>query len=62
MYTPEKSRKSLPLLLEGNLPCRRTRRQSGGEGEGDSQVEDGGWGGSQEERETVRWRMLLVTL
>uniref|UniRef100_A0A3B3CJE0 Pleckstrin homology domain containing, family G (with RhoGef domain) member 2 n=1 Tax=Oryzias melastigma TaxID=30732 RepID=A0A3B3CJE0_ORYME len=24
-----KSRKSLPLLLEGNLPCRRTRRQSG---------------------------------
>uniref|UniRef100_A0A3P9LJF7 DH domain-containing protein n=1 Tax=Oryzias latipes TaxID=8090 RepID=A0A3P9LJF7_ORYLA len=29
LYTPEKSRKSLPLLLEGNLPCRRTRRQSG---------------------------------
>uniref|UniRef100_A0A8C8A026 Pleckstrin homology domain containing, family G (with RhoGef domain) member 2 n=1 Tax=Oryzias sinensis TaxID=183150 RepID=A0A8C8A026_9TELE len=29
IYTPEKSRKSLPLLLEGNLPCRRTRRQSG---------------------------------
>uniref|UniRef100_A0A3B4WXZ2 DH domain-containing protein n=1 Tax=Seriola lalandi dorsalis TaxID=1841481 RepID=A0A3B4WXZ2_SERLL len=29
MYTPEKSRKSLPLLLEGNLPYRRTRRQSG---------------------------------
>ncbi|XP_024133068.1 serine/arginine repetitive matrix protein 2 isoform X3 [Oryzias melastigma] len=28
LYTPEKSRKSLPLLLEGNLPCRRTRRQS----------------------------------
>ncbi|KAG7224445.1 hypothetical protein INR49_015075, partial [Caranx melampygus] len=28
MYTPEKSRKSLPLLLEGNLPYRRTRRQS----------------------------------
>uniref|UniRef100_A0A8D2ZT69 Pleckstrin homology domain containing, family G (with RhoGef domain) member 2 n=1 Tax=Scophthalmus maximus TaxID=52904 RepID=A0A8D2ZT69_SCOMX len=28
-YTPEKSRKSLPLLLEGNLPYRRTRRQSG---------------------------------
>ncbi|XP_026171100.1 mucin-5AC isoform X2 [Mastacembelus armatus] len=27
-YTPEKSRKSLPLLLEGNLPYRRTRRQS----------------------------------
>lgn len=29
MYTPEKSRKSLPLLLEGNLPYKRTRRQSG---------------------------------
>ena len=29
MYTPEKSRKSLPLLLEGNLPYRRSRRQSG---------------------------------
>lgn len=29
MYTPEKSRKSLPLLLEGNLPYRRIRRQSG---------------------------------
>uniref|UniRef100_A0A3Q3KA08 Uncharacterized protein n=1 Tax=Monopterus albus TaxID=43700 RepID=A0A3Q3KA08_MONAL len=29
MYTPERSRKSLPLLLEGNLPYRRTRRQSG---------------------------------
>ncbi|XP_026234121.1 uncharacterized protein plekhg2 isoform X3 [Anabas testudineus] len=28
IYTPEKSRKSLPLLLEGNLPYRRTRRQS----------------------------------
>ncbi|XP_072248681.1 pleckstrin homology domain-containing family G member 3 [Leuresthes tenuis] len=28
LYTPEKSRKSLPLLLEGNLPGRRTRRQS----------------------------------
>nr|XP_020478353.1 mucin-17-like isoform X2 [Monopterus albus] len=28
MYTPERSRKSLPLLLEGNLPYRRTRRQS----------------------------------
>ncbi|XP_076591878.1 uncharacterized protein plekhg2 isoform X2 [Chaetodon auriga] len=28
MYTPEKSRKSLPLLLEGNLPYKRTRRQS----------------------------------
>ncbi|XP_071352033.1 pleckstrin homology domain-containing family G member 2 [Trachinotus anak] len=28
MYTPEKSRKGLPLLLEGNLPYRRTRRQS----------------------------------
>ncbi|XP_030600593.1 uncharacterized protein plekhg2 isoform X2 [Archocentrus centrarchus] len=28
MYTPEKSRKNLPLLLEGNLPYRRTRRQS----------------------------------
>ncbi|XP_041851116.1 pleckstrin homology domain-containing family G member 3 isoform X2 [Melanotaenia boesemani] len=28
LYTPEKSRKSLPLLLEGNLPYRRTRRQS----------------------------------
>uniref|UniRef100_A0A8C2WW62 Pleckstrin homology domain containing, family G (with RhoGef domain) member 2 n=1 Tax=Cyclopterus lumpus TaxID=8103 RepID=A0A8C2WW62_CYCLU len=28
MYTPEKSRKSLPLLLEGNLPYRRSRRQS----------------------------------
>ncbi|XP_054649445.1 pleckstrin homology domain-containing family G member 3 isoform X2 [Dunckerocampus dactyliophorus] len=27
-YTPEKSRKGLPLLLEGNLPYRRTRRQS----------------------------------
>ncbi|XP_057694429.1 pleckstrin homology domain-containing family G member 2 [Corythoichthys intestinalis] len=27
-YTPEKSRKSLPMLLEGNLPYRRTRRQS----------------------------------
>ncbi|XP_019723319.1 uncharacterized protein LOC109514554 isoform X2 [Hippocampus comes] len=27
-YTPEKSRKSLPLLLEGSLPYRRTRRQS----------------------------------
>ncbi|XP_077397859.1 uncharacterized protein plekhg2 [Festucalex cinctus] len=27
-YTPEKSRKSFPLLLEGNLPYRRTRRQS----------------------------------
>ncbi|XP_037123269.1 mucin-5AC isoform X1 [Syngnathus acus] len=26
--TPEKSRKSLPLLLEANLPYRRTRRQS----------------------------------
>ncbi|TNN29657.1 hypothetical protein EYF80_060193 [Liparis tanakae] len=29
MYTPEKSRKSLPSLLEGNLPYRRSRRQSG---------------------------------
>lgn len=29
MYTPEKSRRGLPLLLEGNLPYRRTRRQSG---------------------------------
>lgn len=29
MYTPEKSRRSLPLLLEGNLPYRRARRQSG---------------------------------
>lgn len=29
MYTPEKSRKSLPLLLDGNLPYRRARRQSG---------------------------------
>lgn len=29
MYTPEKSRKSLPLLLDGNLPNRRARRQSG---------------------------------
>ncbi|XP_038163900.1 mucin-17 isoform X3 [Cyprinodon tularosa] len=28
LYTPEKSRKSLPLLLEGSLPYRRTRRQS----------------------------------
>ncbi|XP_067451674.1 serine-rich adhesin for platelets isoform X2 [Thunnus thynnus] len=28
MYTPEKSRRGLPLLLEGNLPHRRTRRQS----------------------------------
>ncbi|XP_077579446.1 uncharacterized protein plekhg2 [Stigmatopora nigra] len=28
MYTPEKSRKSLPMLLEGNLPYRRARRQS----------------------------------
>ncbi|XP_008301696.1 mucin-19-like [Stegastes partitus] len=28
MFTPEKSRKSLPLLLEGNLPYRRSRRQS----------------------------------
>ncbi|KAK5602719.1 hypothetical protein CRENBAI_002500 [Crenichthys baileyi] len=28
LYTPEKSRKSLPLLLEGTLPYRRTRRQS----------------------------------
>ncbi|XP_034024121.1 uncharacterized protein plekhg2 isoform X2 [Thalassophryne amazonica] len=28
MCTPEKSRKSLPLLLEGNLPYRRSRRQS----------------------------------
>ncbi|XP_054455178.1 serine/arginine repetitive matrix protein 2 [Anoplopoma fimbria] len=28
MYTPEKSRKTLPLLLDGNLPYRRTRRQS----------------------------------
>lgn len=28
MYTPEKSRKSLPLLLEGNLPFRRSRRRS----------------------------------
>ncbi|XP_063762559.1 pleckstrin homology domain-containing family G member 2-like isoform X2 [Eleginops maclovinus] len=27
-YTPEKSRKSLPLLLDGNLPYRRSRRQS----------------------------------
>ncbi|XP_051934116.1 pleckstrin homology domain-containing family G member 2 isoform X2 [Hippocampus zosterae] len=27
-YTPEKSRKSFPLLLEGSLPYRRTRRQS----------------------------------
>ncbi|XP_077467717.1 uncharacterized protein plekhg2 [Stigmatopora argus] len=27
-YTPEKSRKSLPMLLEGNLPYRRARRQS----------------------------------
>ncbi|XP_061828259.1 pleckstrin homology domain-containing family G member 3 [Nerophis lumbriciformis] len=27
-YTPEKNRKGLPLLLEGNLPYRRTRRQS----------------------------------
>ncbi|XP_061538584.1 pleckstrin homology domain-containing family G member 2 isoform X2 [Phycodurus eques] len=27
-YTPEKSRKSLPPLLEGNLPYRRTRRRS----------------------------------
>lgn len=33
MYTPEKSRKSLPLLLEGNLPYRRTRRQSGRKGQ-----------------------------
>ncbi|MEQ2259741.1 hypothetical protein XENORESO_017345 [Xenotaenia resolanae] len=29
LYTPEKSRKTLPLLLEGTLPYRRTRRQSG---------------------------------
>ncbi|XP_071387927.1 serine-rich adhesin for platelets-like isoform X2 [Centroberyx affinis] len=28
MFTPDRSRKSLPLLLEGNLPYRRTRRQS----------------------------------
>ncbi|KAL4647434.1 pleckstrin homology domain-containing family G member 2 isoform X1 [Arapaima gigas] len=28
MYTPEKAKKSLPLLLEGNLPSRRGRRQS----------------------------------
>ncbi|XP_032401949.1 nascent polypeptide-associated complex subunit alpha, muscle-specific form isoform X1 [Xiphophorus hellerii] len=28
LYTPEKSRKGLPLLLEGTLPYRRTRRQS----------------------------------
>ncbi|XP_047247810.1 mucin-5AC isoform X3 [Girardinichthys multiradiatus] len=28
LYTPEKSRKTLPLLLEGTLPYRRTRRQS----------------------------------
>ncbi|XP_054868247.1 pleckstrin homology domain-containing family G member 2 isoform X2 [Amphiprion ocellaris] len=28
MFTPEKSRKSLPLLLDGNLPYRRSRRQS----------------------------------
>ncbi|KAM4590257.1 uncharacterized protein plekhg2 [Fundulus diaphanus] len=28
LYTPEKSRKGLPLLLEGSLPYRRTRRQS----------------------------------
>ncbi|KAK7881938.1 hypothetical protein WMY93_028112 [Mugilogobius chulae] len=27
-FTPEKSRKGLPLLLEGNLPHRRSRRQS----------------------------------
>ncbi|XP_072312735.1 pleckstrin homology domain-containing family G member 2 [Eucyclogobius newberryi] len=27
-FTPEKSRKSLPLLLEGNLPHRRSRRRS----------------------------------
>uniref|UniRef100_A0A3Q2ZPA7 Pleckstrin homology domain containing, family G (with RhoGef domain) member 2 n=1 Tax=Hippocampus comes TaxID=109280 RepID=A0A3Q2ZPA7_HIPCM len=31
-YTPEKSRKSLPLLLEGSLPYRRTRRQSAKDG------------------------------
>lgn len=29
MYTPEKSRKSRPPLLEGHLPPRRARRQSG---------------------------------
>lgn len=29
MFTPEKARKSLPLLLEGNLPHRRARRRSG---------------------------------
>ena len=34
MYTPEKSRKVLPLLLEGNLPYRRTRRQSGRQRQG----------------------------
>ncbi|CAG02110.1 unnamed protein product [Tetraodon nigroviridis] len=28
MFTPEKARKSLPLLLEGNLPHRRARRRS----------------------------------
>nr|XP_055053717.1 uncharacterized protein plekhg2 [Misgurnus anguillicaudatus] len=28
MYTPEKARKCLPLLLEGNLPYKRGRRQS----------------------------------
>ncbi|XP_043976691.1 pleckstrin homology domain-containing family G member 3 isoform X2 [Gambusia affinis] len=28
LYTPEKPRKGLPLLLEGTLPYRRTRRQS----------------------------------
>ncbi|XP_036392479.1 pleckstrin homology domain-containing family G member 3-like [Megalops cyprinoides] len=28
IYTPEKAKKSLPLLLEGNLPYRRGRRQS----------------------------------
>lgn len=28
IYTPEKARKCLPLLLEGNLPYRRGRRQS----------------------------------
>uniref|UniRef100_A0A9J7X7X0 Pleckstrin homology domain containing, family G (with RhoGef domain) member 2 n=1 Tax=Cyprinus carpio carpio TaxID=630221 RepID=A0A9J7X7X0_CYPCA len=28
IYTPEKAKKSLPLLLEGNLPYKRGRRQS----------------------------------
>ncbi|TKS80563.1 Pleckstrin -like proteiny domain-containing family G member 3 [Collichthys lucidus] len=62
MYTPEKSRKSLPLLLEGNLPYRRTRRQSAG-GQRGRAVPGGraGLGRKQQHARILRHRVMRLS-